>query len=392
MEWKSKRRLILAVFLLLLIGVAAMVFWGQSRRRAAAIYYSGTIEAVTANLAFQVNGRVRDVLVDEGRQVAAGQLLAVLSREAFLAARDQAAAELNRARETLKQLEAVLAVQRAVLPEEVQRAEAAVKALEFQVLELETGYRPQEVERARLALEEARAAMEEARRNKQRFDILYERRIVAEKDMEEKDLVYETALKEYERAEEAYNMAREGYRRETLGAARARLSESRASLRQARSNLKKIEVAEREAAAAKARVDGARADLAMADIQLGYTELRAPFGGILTSRNVEPGEVVSSGREVLTLADLSRVDLKLFVGETEIGKVTPGQRVDVRTDSFPEKVFPGTVSYISPEGEFTPKIIQTQEERVKLVYLVKVSIENPNLELKPGMPADAWLR
>ena len=90
--------------------------------------------------------------------------------------------------------------------------------------------------------------------------------------------------------------------------------------------------------------------------------------------------------------DLSSIELKIFVDETEIGKVIPGQRVDVKIDTFPNKVFEGKVSYISPEGEFTPKVIQTQKERVKLVYLVKVFIPNPDLELKSGMPADAWLR
>ena len=78
--------------------------------------------------------------------------------------------------------------------------------------------------------------------------------------------------------------------------------------------------------------------------------------------------------------------------EHEIGKVKPGQRVEVKTDTYPQKIYPGQVSFISPEAEFTPKIIQTHKERVKLVYLVKIAILNPNLELKPGMPADAWLR
>jgi HlyD family secretion protein len=114
--------------------------------------------------------------------------------------------------------------------------------------------------------------------------------------------------------------------------------------------------------------------------------------GVITSRNIEPGETVNIGREVITISDLSRVDLKIFVDETEIGKVKPGQKVDVKVDTFPGKTYTGSVSFISPEGEFTPKIIQTKKERVKLVYLVKVSIVNPNFELKSGMPADAWLR
>jgi len=102
--------------------------------------------------------------------------------------------------------------------------------------------------------------------------------------------------------------------------------------------------------------------------------------------------VVLSGREVFSLSDLSSVDLKIFVDETEIGKVKPGQSVEVRVDTFPGRIYRGRVSFISPEGEFTPKIIQTHKERVKLVFLVKVSISNPELELKSGMPADAWLR
>jgi HlyD family secretion protein len=130
----------------------------------------------------------------------------------------------------------------------------------------------------------------------------------------------------------------------------------------------------------------------MVRIQLGYTKLIAPYDGIITSRNVEPGEVVSPGREVLTMSDLSRVDLKIFVDETEIAKVRPGQKVEVKVDTFKDKVFSGLVSYISPDAEFTPKIIQTKKERVKLVYLVKVSLPNPAFELKTGMPADAYLK
>ena len=129
-----------------------------------------------------------------------------------------------------------------------------------------------------------------------------------------------------------------------------------------------------------------------AAIQLERMRLSAPVPGVITSRNVEPGEVVTPSREVLTLSDLSRVDLKIFVSEREIGQVKPGQAVDVRVDSFPAKTYRGRVGFISPEGEFTPKFIQTHKERIKIVYLVKVSIPNPRLELKTGMPAGAWLR
>jgi HlyD family secretion protein len=144
--------------------------------------------------------------------------------------------------------------------------------------------------------------------------------------------------------------------------------------------------------AARAQVAAARAALDVAEIQLSHTELKAPYAGIVLSRNVEPGEVVAPNQEVLSIADLSTVDLKVFVGETEIGRIAPGQPVEVKIDTFPDKIYAGRVAYISPQAEFTPKIIQTHKERVKLVYLVKVSVPNPSFELKSGMPADAWFR
>jgi HlyD family secretion protein len=279
-----------------------------------------------------------------------------------------------------------------VLPAEVERAEAAVKALQAQLAQTESGFRVQEVERARLAVESAEAALDTTRREKARIDALFLKGVVAERSRDLADLAFQTALKEHGRALEAYRLAREGSRREEIDTARSRLAESQAGLRLARSNLQKIQAFEQEVEAARAQAASARAALHLADILLTHTELRAPFAGTVVSRNIEPGEVVAPGREVLSIADLSVVDLKIFVGETEIGKVRPGQPVDVKIDTFPDKTYRGRVAYISPQAEFTPKIIQTHKERVKLVYLVKVSVPNPNVELKPGMPADAWFR
>jgi len=143
---------------------------------------------------------------------------------------------------------------------------------------------------------------------------------------------------------------------------------------------------------AQAKLAEAKALLKQASVYLDYTQLKAPMDGVITSRNIEPGETVTAGREVITVSDLSGVELKIFVEETQIGKVRPNQEVDVTVDTFPGKIYKGKISFISPEGEFTPKTIQTKKERVKLVYLVKVTIDNPHYELKTGMPADALLK
>ncbi|MFH1350307.1 MAG: efflux RND transporter periplasmic adaptor subunit [Pseudomonadota bacterium] len=387
-----KKKLIIIIFLMLLLVVGTLVFLGQRRESIRELFYSGTIEARQADLAFQINGRVNRVLVDEGHAVKKEDIIAELDQSEFMARRGQARGSLDRSLQTLKQLEALWELNQMAIPAAVERAEAAVKALKSNLAELEGGYRGQEVERARLALDAARLTTEEARKDKERFENLYQKGIVSEKERDVVVLRYETTLKEYERAKEAYGLLMEGFRKESIDAARARLAEGQAAFREAKSNLKKIEAIQKEVEAAKAQVQVARSALDLAEIQLQYTQLKAPFNGVITSRNVEPGEVVSPGREVISLSDLSTVELKIYVDETEIGKVKPGQKVEVRIDTFPQKVYTGHVSFISPEAEFTPKIIQTHKERVKLVYLVKATIPNPVLELKSGMPADAWFR
>lgn len=387
-----KKRLVVILFLLLLVGVGYFVYVGQQEIQTQEHYYSGTIEATTSELSFQVNGRVAGVMVEEGERVERDQLLAQLEQSLYRARRDQALANLNTARENLRKMETVLDFYRSTLPAEVARAKSGVAVIRSQLRELTAGYRKQEVERARLAYLAAKDVLDEAARDKERYDRLYAKGIVSEKSRDAVELKYETASRELERAKESLDMLQEGVRKETILTAEARLAEAKAALRQARTNLKKINTAERDVEQARSQIAVAQSAVALADINLDYTLLRAPFTGTVTSRNVEPGEVVTSGREVITLADLSTVYLKIFVDEEDLGKVKIGQSADVKIDSFSDRVYQGRVSFISPEGEFTPKIIQTHKERVKLVYLVKISIPNAEGELKSGMPADAWLR
>jgi len=387
-----KKHVILGAFLVLLVGVGTLVFWGQYRRRSAELYYSGTLDAVSSDIGFQVSGRVSRVLVDEGQAVRSRQTMAILDPDDFLARKDQAGADLRRLESNRERLEVELAVNRKVLPAEVERAEASVNALSANLRALESGYRTQDVEKARLAVEAAAANLDLAQKEKQRYVRLFSGKAVSESAMDIATLRFETALKEHLRARESLKQAEEGFRVEEIEAARSRLAEGQAMLKLARINLAKIEALGKEVKAADAQVEAARTVLRLAEVQLKYAELTAPFDGIVISRNIEPGEVVTPGQEVFSVADLSRVDLKVFVDETEIGKIRPGQKADVKVDTFPDRVFSGTVTYISPQAEFTPKIIQTHKERVKLVFMVKLSIPNPNFELKPGTPADAWFR
>ncbi len=378
-------------FVVLFLGAGIAVYVGQEQARVKEFHYSGTIEAKRADLAFQAGGRVARVLVEEGELVEEGQILAELDPAELTALLEQAGARLNAARENLKAVEARLDLQRKTLPREIERAEAGVRVLEAKLKEMQKGFRPQEVKQAEAALESAKETLEDARKNLERYEKLYRKGTVSEKEKDGARLHYETALKTWEGARHRHDLLKEGFREEDIETAAARLQEGRAALELARNNLDFIRVTEREVEAARAVVAEAEAALELARTRLEYASLRAPFDGTVTVRSVEPGEVVTTSREVMAVTDLTSVDLRIFVGQTEIGNVKPGQKVSVKVDTFPDRVFEGRVGFISPEAEFTPKYIQTHKERVKLVYLVKVIIPNPGLELKPGMPADAWL-
>ncbi len=335
-----KKRIIIIVFIVLLVGVSALVYFAQQRARNGGMYYSGTIEAIQSDLAFQASGHVTIIQAEEGKAVKKGQVLAELDSAEYQAQLDQAKAGLDKAIKAKEELEQLLTIYTSTLPDDVKRAEANVSM--------------------------ARNTMLDARKNNDRFQQLFKQGVISEKERDTVKLGFDNAL--------------------------SKVNESEAIYQQSKSNLKKIDTTKKDIDSAQSQIDLAKATLDQARIQLGYTKLIAPYDGIITSRNVEPGEVVSPGREVLTMSDLSRVDLKIFVDETDIANVRPGQKVEVKVDTFKDKVFRGLVSYVSPEAEFTPKIIQTKKERVKLVYLVKVSLPNPAFELKTGMPADAYLK
>ena len=134
-----------------------------------------------------------------------------------------------------------------------------------------------------------------------------------------------------------------------------------------------------------------RASLELANTRLGWAELASPLNGYILVKSAEEGENVLAGAPVFTAVDLNNVWVTAYINETDIGKVKLNQKAVVKIDSFPDKSYKGWVSFISQQEEFTPKYIQTTSERVKLVYRIKVRVDNSSLELKPGMPADAYI-
>jgi HlyD family secretion protein len=290
---------------------------------------SGTVEATEASLGFQVPGRVEHVAPREGDRVEANVELAALERS---------------------ELEARLAQARAQL--------AAARAL---LAELQAGSRTEEVAQAREAFRAATDRHADAQRDFERVQRLFEGGAVSQEAFDKAKLALDVATSQRDQAEQQLQLVEAGPRRERIAAQRAAVAQADAAIRQV-------------------------------EAQLANTVIRAPFAGVVTVRHREPGESVGAGTPVLTVINLDDRWVRIYIREDRLGAVQLGQSATIRSDTWPDKEYTGTVSFISSEAEFTPRNVQTTEERVKLVYAVKVRITgDPANELKPGMPADVRL-
>jgi HlyD family secretion protein len=313
---------------LIAAGIAGLLFYLFTREKEGGNSYikvSGNIEATEVDVGFKVSGRIVSRSVDEGDWVEKGKVLATLDDED--------------------------------LRQRLEVAQATLKSAQARLEKLLAGSRPEEIREAAAALQQAQFDFENKKVNYERMKSLFERGVIPKDTLDNTEAAFKIAKAAVERAKENYELVKIGPRREDI-------EDARAQVEQAGANLKLIET------------------------QLSYTVLYSPISGVVLVKSGEIGEVVNPGTSILTLADIENVWLKAYIPETDLGRVKWGQEVIVTTDLKPQKVYKGKISFISSQAEFTPKQIQTEKERVTLVYRVKIDIPNRDRELKPGMPAD----
>lgn len=317
-----------AVSLFVVLALAALSMRQRWDSSEHQLHVSGTIEVTEVRVSFRLPGKVSSVLVKEGDQVSQGQVIANLDPE---------------------ELEHEVAVRQA----EKTIAESGLK-------ELQSGSLPEEIAQIKAKRDQADADFQRLKTDYQRQQQLLSRQVISKREFDASQTSYEVAKSRLQEAEKALLLLQNGAREEKLDQAKARLLQAGEAL-------------------------------ALAETRLGYTVLKAPLEGFILSKNIEAGEYVMAGTPIVTIGNLQDIWLRAYINETELGKITLGKEVQVITDSYPHKVYPGKISFISPEAEFTPKNVQTTEERVKLVYRIKVTLHNPDNELKPGMPADGTI-
>ncbi|MET0089244.1 MAG: efflux RND transporter periplasmic adaptor subunit [Candidatus Thiodiazotropha sp.] len=326
----DKRKLIPIV---LLVGVAGAAgwFWKQNHtteQDGSQLRVYGNIDVRLVNLSFEASGRIATVAVNEGARVKQGELLARLDQQRSELARDAAQAQVRAQQEVLREMEA------GTRPEEIRKLEAELAAAHTQANNLERSY--------------------------QRIRDLDQRSLASAQQSEDARTAAEAARDNVRAVEASLALAQAGPREEQIAAARATLA-------------------------------ALQAEAALAERNLRDTELDAPADGIIQSRILEPGDMASPERPVLTLALTQPLWGRVYLPESRLGQVRAGMTATLSSDSFPGREYPGWIGYISPSAEFTPKSVQTEDTRTDLVYQARVFVCDPREELRLGMPVTVTL-
>jgi HlyD family secretion protein len=352
---------------------------------------SGHIEVTEVDMSFRLSGHVTRLYVDEGAKVNKGELLAELDQEILKAKQAQADAQVRELEARQASLALAIQFKEEVLEAEIRKAEAGKSAATARYRSLKTGSREEEIAEAAADRDRARYEWENRQRDLKRMKELYSGHAIAASQYDAARTSADAAKAAYDAAEERYKLVKAGPREELVSEGKANLLGSDAALTAAESGRREVEKMKLDLKALQAQTEQARSQLTVAEEDLRKSRLYAPFDGFVTVKDVEEQEYVQAGSPVLTLAQLDKVWVKTYVPETQLGRVRLGQKGRVTSDTYPGKVYPGSVTFISPEAEFTPKNVQTREERVKLVYRIKVTLKNPDQELKAGMPVDVIL-
>ncbi|MBS4029506.1 MAG: efflux RND transporter periplasmic adaptor subunit [Ignavibacteriales bacterium] len=310
---------------------ATFIFFleGCNNKHGDALESTGTLESVDVNVSAKTSGQLQKLFVDEGSNVKVNDTLAIL---------DHATLDLQLA-----------------------QAEAGIELAKSQYDLIMNGARSEDIRQAEEMQTQAETNLKSASDDLNRMKELFASKSITKKQLDDAETRFTIAQTQFNSAKQNYEKLKKFARPEDISTAKARVSQAEATANLLRK-------------------------------QISDAVILAPTSGTITHKPIEVGELVGVGTVVVTISRLEKLNLKIYLSETELGKVKLGSVADVTIDAFPDKNFPAKVMYISPNAEFTPKNIQTKEDRTKLVFAVKLEVDNPNSELKSGMPADAFIK
>jgi len=383
-----KKRIFIILALVAVAVAGVYTYRGANRTPENRIVVSGNIELTEVNIAFKTAGKLIERTVDEGDTVKKGQVIARLDRDQLVAQREREVAGLESSQSQLAQAKTSLEWEKDTLAADIEQRAADLASNEARLAELKNGARPQEKLDAQAAVDSAQSEVERSKKDWDRAQVLHRDDDISTAQFDQYRNRWETAVAALNSSKERQNLVLAGPRVEVINAQQAMVERMRGALKMAQANALEMKRREQELTTRAAEIARSRASIAMIDSQLADTIATSPVDGVVLVKAADPGEVLSAGTTVVTVGDIEHPWLRGYIDETDLGKVKLGSLVHVTTDSYKGKSYTGHVSFISSEAEFTPKQIQTQQERVKLVYRIKIDLDNSRRELKSNMPAD----
>lgn len=336
---------------------------------------SGTIEGKTVAASSRVGGRVTAITVQEGDRAAKGSLLAELEGDELSAQRDQLQALLEQSKAQAEKLA------RGPRPVDLAQAAAGVELAKAQLAELEAGTRDEDVAAAKAALDGALTLERQAQADLRRAEQLFASAVIPQSQVELARTAAASAHQTTEAARQQFNKAAAGPREPVLDAARAQLRSAQALYAQLAAGARQEDIQ-----AAEAGVGALQAQLEALQTRISELQIAAPADGLVLTVSLEPGDILPPAQPLCSLLVDGSMYVQVFIPEDKLSWATPGSHATVRVDSLPQETFAGTVSYLSAQGEFTPRNLQTKEKRVEQVFRCKISLDSS--KLRPGMACD----
>ncbi|HEY1677690.1 MAG TPA: HlyD family efflux transporter periplasmic adaptor subunit [Candidatus Sulfotelmatobacter sp.] len=381
---------IVIILLVAALGTAGYLWYtGYFTPKGNSILVSGNLELTQVDLSFKTAGRLIERRVDEGNWVKQGDLIARLDPVELQRQNLRDKAQIVGAKSNYDQLVTSIEYKKSTLESDIAAKQAELNQAQAKLDELLNGSRKQEIQQSEAAVNDAKAQLEFARSDWERSQTLFKNDDISKQQYDQARTKFDSATAMLRQAEEKDSMVREGPRKEDIAGARADVARAQAAVKTAEANRLEVKREEEELGERQSEIERTQAQAGISQKQLSDTEIYTPIDGVVLVKAAEPGEVLAAGTTVVTIGDLDHPWLRAYINETDLGRVKLGQKVKLTTDSFPGKIYWGTVSYIASEAEFTPKQIQTKEERVKLVYRIKIEVDNKEHELKNNMPVDA---
>jgi multidrug resistance efflux pump len=352
---------------ILAVVIAATALYAGWFRRDNALQGSGTVEARNIRVGSEVGGRIDKILVREGDSVAPGQVLITFDDKELQASLEQSRASAEKAA-------------RGFRPEEIAEARAAAAQAKAEYEMRKNGYRQEDIDAAKADLDRATADEVRTHLDFDRYDALAKKDLVSRQQRDTAEANWKVAVAQQQNAQHKLQELQHGYRPEEIASAEARYHQTQATL-------EKLERGNRHE-----DIELAKAAYAYDQARYRERQVIAPAASVVEVLDVRPGDLIAPNTPVATLLERDQIYVRIYIPETEIGRVHLGQKAEVRVDSFPNQVFDGLVEQINQQAEFLPRNVQTREERVHQVFGVKIRINDSSGHILAGMAADVKLK